>query len=131
MKNLKKILSVLLVLAMVLSVMAGCGKSDNDPSATDPTNGTAGGETAAYSVKVKNAGGRAMKGLTVYVFRDQALTDMVDFGETDADGNVSFNLATGVDYYVTVEGVGKGYDYADLFCYHQPIFVRGTVPASR
>ena len=47
MKNLKKILSVLLVLAMVLSVMAGCGKSDNDPSATDPTNGTAGGETAA------------------------------------------------------------------------------------
>ena len=110
MKSLKKLISALLVLALVLSVMAGCSDSEKNPNATDPTSGQVGsGETAAYSVKVKTAGGMALKDLTVYVFRDEALNDMVDFGETDDKGSVSFNLETGIDYFVTVEGVGKGY----------------------
>ena len=117
MKNFKKLLSVLLVLALLLSTLAACGGSKEDPKNTDPTGGANTGETATYSVKVKTAGGMAMKGLTVYVYRDQGLSDMVDYGETDAKGNVSFNLATGVDYYVTVDGAGKGYDVKEYYTF--------------
>lgn len=119
MKNLKKLLSMLLVLALVLSVMAGCGNSEDESSATDPTSGVTGdGETVAHSVKVKTAGGMALEDLTVYVYRDKDLKDLVDYGETDADGNVSFNLVADVDYYVAVEGVGKGYDVKDYYTFN-------------
>ena len=118
MKKFKKLLSALLVLALMLSMLAACGEKGDNPSPTDPTNGTAGGETAAYSVKVKTAGGMTMEGLTVYVYRDQALSDLVDYGETDSKGSVSFNLATGVDYYVTVSGAPKGYDVKDYYTFN-------------
>ena len=117
MKNFKKLMSVLLVLALALSVLAGCNSSEQNPSPTDPT-GAVGGEAAAYSVKVKTAGGMELEDLTVYVYRDEALTDMVDYGETDAKGSVSFNLATGVDYFVTVDGAPKGYDVKKSYTFN-------------
>ena len=120
MKNLKKLLSVLLVLAMVLSMMAGCGETnEGDPASTDPTGSTSdNGETATYSVKVKTMGGMTLEDVTVYIFRDEALTDLVDFGETDASGSASFTLAGGVDYYITLDGVGKGYDLKDYYTFN-------------
>ena len=118
MKNYKKLLSVVLVLALVLGMLAGCGEPEKNPAATDPTNDpTLSGETATYSVKVKTAGGMAMENLTVYVFRDQALSDMVDFGETDASGSVSFQLDTGSEYFVSISGAPKGYDVKDYYAF--------------
>ena len=119
MKKMKKLLAVVLVFALALSMLAGCGKTEKDPAATDPTTAPSGnGETATYSVKVKTAGGMAMEKLTVYVFRDEACQDMVEFGETDGNGNVSFDLETGVDYYVTVNGAPKGYDVKDYYTFN-------------
>ena len=118
MKKFKKLLSVVLVLALALSVLAGCGKESNAPSTTDPTSGAASGETASYTVKVKTAGGMAMEKLTVYVYSDEALNEMVEFGETNSDGSVSFDLETGVDYYVTVNGAPKGYDVKPYYTFN-------------
>ena len=118
MKKFKKLLSVVLVLALALSVLAGCGKEANDPSTTDPTSGAVSGETASYTVKVKTAGGMAMEKLTIYVYSDEALNEMVEFGETNSDGSVSFDLETGVDYYVTVNGAPKGYDVKPYYTFN-------------
>ena len=113
MKNLKKLLCVLLVLAMVLSMMAGCSEETSDPVVTNPTEAPSTGETGNYSVKVKSAGGMPMEDLTIYIYRDQALTDLVDFSETDATGSASFTLAKDQNYFVAVDGAPKGYKVED------------------
>lgn len=118
MKNLKKLLCVLLVLAMVLSMMAGCSEETSDPVVTDPTEAPTTGETGNYSVKVKSAGGMAMEDLTIYIYRDQALTDLVDFSETDATGSASFTLAKDQNYFVAVDGAPKGYKVEDYYSFN-------------
>ena len=118
MKNLKKLLCVLLVLAMVLSMMAGCSEETSDPVVTDPTEAPSTGETGNYSVKVKSAGGMAMEDLTIYIYRDQALTDLVDFSETDATGSASFTLAKDQNYFVAVDGAPKGYKVEDYYSFN-------------
>lgn len=116
MKNIKRFLCVLLVLAMMMSVLAGCNNTNN-PGGTESTGGNATGESGTYSVSVKSAGGMKMEGVTVYIFRDEAKTDMVDFGETGKDGSASFNLPKDVTYYIGLEGLPKGYDVKDYYSF--------------
>lgn len=116
MKNFKKLLSLLLAFAMAISVLAGCDNTE-DPASTDPSGSVATGESGTYSVSVKTAGGMKLDDVTVYIFRDEAKTDMVDYGETDKDGKVSFNLPKDGTYYIGLEGVGKGYDVKDYYSF--------------
>ena len=116
MKNLKKLLSMLLVLAMVFSVLAGCDNTE-DPKTTDPTDNGGSGETGTYSVSVKTAGGMKLEDVTVYIFRDEAKKDMVDYGETDKDGKASFTLVKGGTYYIGIEGLAKGYEVKDYYTF--------------
>ena len=104
MKNLKKMLSALLALAMVLS-MAACKNGGN----TDGTDGTGGDGDNAYTVNVKTAGGMAMEGLDIFVYADDTLSDLEQAGRTDANGSVSFNMKKSSYYAVTVSGAPKGY----------------------
>ena len=94
MSNFKKVLCVLLVLAMSLSMFVGCNNSNNGNN-TEPINNGGSGETGAYNVTVKTAGGMAMEGVTVYIYRDEAKADLIEYGETDKSGKVSFNLVKG------------------------------------
>ena len=105
MKNFKKILSVLLVFAMLFA-MAACKKDGN----TDSTDGTGDASGNAYTVNVKTAGGMAMEGLDVYIYADDSLTDLEQAGKTDANGSVSFNMRKSSYYAVTVSGAPKGYN---------------------
>ena len=116
MKRMKKYLCLLLALAMALSVLAGCDNTEKT-DATESTGGAASGETGTYSVSVKTAGGMKLEGLNVYIYRDEAKTDMVDYGETDKSGNVSFNLPKDGTYYIGLEGLGKGYDVKDYYAF--------------
>ncbi len=104
MKNLKKLLSVLLIIAMVLS-MGACKNGGN----TDSTDGTADADGNTYTVNVKTAGGMAMEGLDIYIYADDSLTDLEQAGKTDANGSVSFNMNKSSYYAVTVSGAPKGY----------------------
>ena len=84
MKNLKKIFSVILVLAIALSVLAGCGT--DTPETTEPGSDNT-GAAGTYNVTVTTAGGMAMEGLDLYVYADSSLSDLKDYGKTDAEGN--------------------------------------------
>ena len=115
MKNLKKLLSLLLAVAMVLSVTAmlsACGDED-----TEETTGEAVGADATYNVSVTTAGGMAMEGLDLYVYADDTLADLKDYGKTDAEGKASFNLPKAEGYVVTISGAPKGYEVADSYAF--------------
>lgn len=117
MKNLKKILSLLLAMVMLVSMLAGCGDTENPGGSTDSTGSVATGETGTYSVSVKSIGGMVLDGVTAYVYGDEALTDLKEYGETDADGNVSFDLPKDGTYYIDLEGVPNGYDVKDYYTF--------------
>ena len=104
MKNVKKLLSVLLVIAMILSM--GACKNNGD---TDGTDGTGNADGNAYTVNVKTAGGMPMEGLDIYIYADDSLTDLEQAGKTDANGSVSFNMDANDKYAVSVTGAPKGY----------------------
>ncbi len=104
---MKRVLAFVLAMAMLLA-MAGCN-GDAPVETTGSTVPGSTGEKVSYNVHVGTKGGMAMPELDVYVYADSALTDMKNYGQTDAEGNVSFQLAAGGDYYIQVSGAPKGY----------------------
>lgn len=117
MNRLKKVLSLLLAAALLLSLAAmatGCGK---DPAGNENSTDPASGETGSYSVSIKTAGGMPMAGVAAYVYADATLSDLKDYGETDEDGVVSFNLPVGTDYAIDLESVPKGYQVEESYSF--------------
>ncbi|MBQ7330719.1 MAG: TlpA family protein disulfide reductase [Oscillospiraceae bacterium] len=113
MKIFKRLLAMILAVLMVMS-MAACSKQD----ATDGTGqGGADGEKGNYSVSVKSKGGMPMAELDVYVYADNSLADLKDYGKTNADGKVSFNLPKKDGYAVVVSGAPKGYDVKEYYSF--------------
>lgn len=109
MRKMKKMLSLLLVFAMVLSMaaaMTGCGEKETPDSTTAAVGST---QTGTYRVSVKSAGGLALAGVDVYIYADDTLEDMKQYGETDANGEITFEMPVSSDYAVTVSGAPKGY----------------------
>ena len=86
MNAMKRVLSLLLVMAMMLS-LAACGSGDASAEAEAVS-----GENGTYTVTVKSAGGMKLEGVDVYVYADNTLADLKQYGETDAEGVVSFNM---------------------------------------
>ena len=63
MNRLKKVLSLILAAAMLLSIAAmvtGCGE---EPAATEAPTDSVSSETGSYSVTIKTAGGMPMAGV--------------------------------------------------------------------
>lgn len=117
MNRLKKVLSLILAAAMLLSIAAmvtGCGE---EPAATEAPTDSVSSETGSYSVTIKTAGGMPMAGVAAYVYSDASLSDLKDYGETDENGTVSFNLPTGVDYAIDLEGVPNGYQVEESYAF--------------
>lgn len=121
MSKMRRMLSVFLVIAMVMSmtaVFAGCNgekiPAETTAGATQPQDS---GEKANYSVSVKTKGGMALSGIAVYVYTDDTLGDLAQYGETNAEGVVSFQMAKGGNYAVVLSGVPKGYDVAASYSF--------------
>ena len=112
MRIMKKITSILLLAAMLFS-MAACGGATAQP--TEPA--VESSSTAIYTVTVETAGGMAMSGLDVYVYADSTLADLKKFGQTDENGQISFELAESNAYAVALSGVPKGYELADSYAF--------------
>lgn len=111
MKNWKKLLSALLAVAMTVS-LAACG---GEETPTEPTDEAVGSGT--YNVTVTTAGGMAMEGLDLYVYADDSLSDLKDYGKTDASGKASFNLPKSDSYVVAISGAPKGYEVKDSYAF--------------
>ena len=119
MKIVKRVLSLLLALTVVMSmagVLAGCNNQGTD--SPDGTTATTSSEIVTYTVSVKTKGGMIMSGLDVYVYKDDTLTDMVNYGQTDAEGKVTFQLPKSESYAVELRGVPKGYDLAKSYAFN-------------
>ena len=86
MKNFKKMLSLILAVVMVLT-MAACGGNEAAPETE-----AASAETGTYNVTVKTAGGMVMPGVDIYIYADNTLSDLKQYGETNSDGVASFTM---------------------------------------
>lgn len=113
MNNIKKILSVLLVLAMLCS-MAACSPKNPEATGGEPTGDSGSG---SYRVSVQTAGGMPLAGIAVYVYADSSKEDMKGYGETDENGVATFDLPRSSDYVVELSGVVKGYEVADHYSF--------------
>ena len=100
--NVKRWLSALLALVMVLS-LAACGGKAEEPTAPVV------GEVISYSVTVKSMGGMPLEGVDVYVYADQAQQDMKGFAETNAEGKAEFKLPQMEGYVIVLSSAPKGY----------------------
>ena len=126
MKNFKRMLSMILAFAMVLSLatmMVACdGNEKQDP--TDGTTATTGpsgtsdnAQKGNYTVTVKSIGGLPLAEVDVYAYTDDAMTDVAGFAATDANGVATLSLPVGGDYKIGLESVPKGYQTEDSYSF--------------
>lgn len=102
MQKFRKILSLLLAAAMLLS-FAGCSGEEHDAGAADNTAET------TYTVNIHTAGGMALSGIDVYVYTDDSLSNLKQYGETDENGLLVLSLPESSDYAVVLSGIAAGY----------------------
>ncbi|MBQ7378201.1 MAG: TlpA family protein disulfide reductase [Clostridia bacterium] len=125
MKKFKKATALMLALLMALAVLlTGCntpgtgeedttdgGSSEQTTQAdTTQTPGDSTTEKQAYTVEVKSIGGLALEGVTVMVYADTTLEDLVNFGTTDAEGKVSIEMPVKDGYVAVLSGLPAGYE---------------------
>ncbi len=97
-----------LAFAMCLG-MAAC----REQGTKDPTGNTTGNDgiaqDATYSIEVKSQGGAAMKDISIYVYENDSLQDLIAVLTTDQDGKASFTYKSGTGYVAVLGGVPEGY----------------------
>ena len=119
MNRMKKLLSRLLALAMVLSVAAmitGC-KEQGKPDASTESKGPDSDKSGTYTVTVQSVGGLPLEKVDVYVYADSSLADLKEYGETDSEGKISFNLPASDDYAITLDGAPAGYAVKESYTF--------------
>ena len=107
MKNLRKILSILLILALsvcTLALFTSC--SDDDTEKTDPEQN--GDEKTTYTVTVKDKDGNAISGAKVQLLLDN-VAPVGSTVTTGADGKAVFKFKNAGQYYAKVTEAPSGY----------------------
>ena len=102
---LLKIVAFCLVLSLCLP-LAAC-KDKKDPDTTQGPSESAGETT--YNLTVKNQGGTPLADISVYVYENDTLQDMIAVLKTDKDGNATFTYKTGSGYVAVLGNVPDGY----------------------
>ncbi len=116
MKKLSKVLSVLLVLSMLLS-MAACGEDSNGETVGTTTPGEDNTERGTYIVTVKTEGGMPLQDIGVYVYTDSDTGDLKKGANTNANGQVNFELPLADNYVAVLSGVPKGYEVQPYYSF--------------
>lgn len=125
MNNFKKMLSMILAFAMVLSIVAmmtACDKTgDQNPTdsgaTTGPSSDSGNTKTGTYSVTVKSVGGLPLAGIDVYVYSDAAMTEVAGFAATGEDGTATLTLPVNSDYKIGLESVPAGYQPEEAYAF--------------
>ncbi len=100
---IKKALAMLLVLAYLLSV-AACGSNDNDTGSAEQSD-----DGKDYVIKVVSDTGAVLENVTVFIYSDSALADLVAVEHTDGEGVASFDLPAKESYTAVLSDVPAGY----------------------
>lgn len=109
--TLFKRLTALALALSLLATMAACGgpaADPTEPSVTEPTSAPAVSK-GTYTVSVTSQGGIALPGIDVYVYADEAMTDLAASGATDEKGSVSLELPKDGSYVIELDSVPAGY----------------------
>ena len=113
MKQFKRMLSLILAVFLVMSVvLTGC--ADNSTTSNDETSAGGNATKGSYTVQVKSAGGMALSGVDVYIYIGE---DLENYGSTNENGTVNFDLPVRNDYVVKISGAPKGYTVADGYSF--------------
>ncbi len=110
----KKILLIVLACVLVLAIAGGIVAAVV-LGGGDGFGGEATGENTTYSVSVKTAGGMALPEIDVYVYENKKQDNMVDYGKTDENGQISFNIPKSNKYAIVLSGTKKGYKVEDSY----------------
>ena len=119
MKNLRKPLAWLLAMLMLVSVLAACqtgpadGETTEDTTAVDTPAETNPGSTDTkldFTITVKSTGGLPLSGVNVYVYADNTLEDLVNYGTTDAAGQAKISMKSAQGYVAVLSGLPEGYN---------------------
>lgn len=113
MKNLKKVLAVLLALGMLLCFCA-CGGNDDSKTTTTTTTTTENNQTEdtpavenkGFKVTVVDEGGNAVSGVMVQICKDACVP-----ARTDDNGVATFNIEITDGYKLSVMSCPEGYEY--------------------
>ena len=100
------VVCLLLCLCMCFAACRGQGE-------TQPTGGSS-DTPASFALEVKSEGGTALEGISVYVYADSTLEDLVAVVKTDAEGKASFTYAQG-SYVAVLTNVPDGYVVEDCY----------------
>ena len=109
-RSLSLLLALLFLVTALATTLVACnGDSTGDGGTEDDGGnnggnggGNGGGQTGGktqYTVSLKNIGGRALGGITFYVYEGE---DLKAYGETDANGIGTVDLPAGGDYKVEI-----------------------------
>ena len=118
MKKLTKFMSLLLAVAMVLTMVACQGTQDpsSSSSAPDTTPSSTPGPDGkvSYVVSVQTAGGLPLEKVDIEISSGDSL---IDVGATGADGTFTFKLAAGKEYSVALGNVPAGYTAEESYSF--------------
>lgn len=109
-KILLIVLASVLVLAIAGGIVAAVVLGDGGSFSSEPT-----GENTTYNVSVKTAGGMALSEIDVYIYDSKNQENMRDYGKTDENGQISFNIPKSSKYAIVLSGVAKGYDVKETY----------------
>ncbi len=101
-KSIALVLAFCMVLSLGLTACKKDGGSQNDTQIT-------------YSVSVESQGGAALSGISVYVYENEKLEDLVAVLSTDKDGKTSFQYRSGSGYVAVLGNVPEGYSVEKLY----------------
>ncbi|MBQ2324731.1 MAG: redoxin domain-containing protein, partial [Clostridia bacterium] len=115
MKKITKIVAFICFFAMLLSACAlsftGCiGRNDvSDTSESGDTSAVIVDGKTDYTVSIKSIGGLSIPQITIFIYADEALEDLVGYGITDENGIAVINLPVANGYRIVLSDPPEGY----------------------
>ncbi len=100
--NKKYLLSIVAVLLLMGLCFTACNGSTQTPV-------SAPGVETTYQVEVLSQGGVPLKGVSLYVYAQASLQDLIAVVSTDDNGNASFTYGAGEGYVAVLGNVPAGY----------------------
>ena len=117
MKLTKRLAALLLALTLLSATVACSGPTPDEtaaPPSTEPTSAPAVSK-GPYTVSVTTQGGMALPGIDVYIYADEAMTELTASGATDENGNVSLELPKEGSYVIELDNVPDGYQVEEKY----------------
>lgn len=110
-----RLLAVAAVLALLMTIIAGCGddkkedkkKQKNSSSATTTTAKPV--DLTDCTVTIVTEAGKKLEGIGVGVYADEQQEDIIDFARTDANGTVAFKSTISTGSYIFLTELPDGY----------------------